>query len=107
MSRRRVTVRAEGVELRGYVDGWGQLVDLSNAVQAMGAIVIASPADDDYDPFVGPLLTPETWCRALGWEILDHDGWRGRDAPPWGQPISQAEFERRVAECTARRVEPS
>lgn len=48
------------------------------------------------------IRTPEEWCQLLGWQILDPDGWRGRRGRPWTDPISQAEFERRAGESTAR-----
>jgi hypothetical protein len=47
--RFRVTVRGERIELRGYVDP-GVLAALSSAMEGL-AMVIASPAEDDYDPF--------------------------------------------------------
>jgi hypothetical protein len=47
--RFRVTVRGERIELRGYVDP-GVLAALSSATEGL-AMVIASPAEDDYDPF--------------------------------------------------------
>lgn len=49
--RYRITVRGEGVELRGYVDGTiERLESLSYLMKPFG-IVVASEADDDYDPF--------------------------------------------------------
>lgn len=48
--RSRVTIRGEGVELRGYVDEAARLVALAEAMRPFG-LVIASPAEDDYDPF--------------------------------------------------------
>lgn len=46
-----VTIRGHGVELRGYIDaplsGLGALADAANPL----GIMIASPADDDYNPF--------------------------------------------------------
>lgn len=51
MSRWRVTIRGEGVELRGYADlHLNALEALSQAMIPYG-LVIASPADDYYDPF--------------------------------------------------------
>lgn len=53
--RYRVTVRGDGVELRGYIDSakWnieGTADDFSDAMKPFG-LVMVSPADDDYDPF--------------------------------------------------------
>ena len=51
--RYRVTLRGEGTELRGYVsDNPTHLMNLAAAVEPLALLVIASPADDDYDPFV-------------------------------------------------------
>ncbi len=50
--RFRTTIRGEGVELRGYVDDSVSLNALSVAMEPFG-IVIASPAEDDYNPFAG------------------------------------------------------
>lgn len=49
--RFRVTVRGHSTELRGYVAGYEDAVRLANAVKPFGWMVIASPAEDDYDPF--------------------------------------------------------
>jgi hypothetical protein len=40
------------IELRGYVDGSANLGILADAVKPMGVVVMASPAADDYNPFV-------------------------------------------------------
>lgn len=53
--RWRITIRGDDagarVELRGYADlSQARLIDLSNAMKPYG-LVIASPADNDYDPF--------------------------------------------------------
>jgi hypothetical protein len=40
------------IELRGYVDGSANLGILADAVKPMGVMVMASPAADDYNPFV-------------------------------------------------------
>lgn len=54
--RIRITVRGEGTELRGYLDmgflgeGDADLRAFAKAMQPFG-VVIASPADDDYNPF--------------------------------------------------------
>jgi hypothetical protein len=44
--------------------------------------------------------TPEQWCAEYDLEIADPDGWRGPDAPPWGQPVGLVEFSDRYALCT-------
>ena len=49
MNRFRVTIRGEGTEIRGYATGEA-LVALGNNTSDP-FIVVASPADDDYDPF--------------------------------------------------------
>jgi hypothetical protein len=51
--RWRITVRGEGIELRGYLDDteWiPALQELSEAMKPFG-MVVASPADEDYNPF--------------------------------------------------------
>jgi len=48
MTRFRVTIRGEGVELRGYVDNY--LPGIARVIEPYG-VVVASPAPDDYDPF--------------------------------------------------------
>jgi hypothetical protein len=49
--RSRITVRGEGVELRGYIDGEiDRLGDFAKAMEGIG-LVLASPAEDDFDPF--------------------------------------------------------
>lgn len=51
--RYRITVRGESprVELRGYFDGdYARLALFSDLMTPYG-IVVASPAEDDYDPF--------------------------------------------------------
>ena len=54
--RFRITVRGDDIELRGYVDGEQALHKLATALgdseNSPGiALVIASPADDHYNPF--------------------------------------------------------
>lgn len=49
--RWRVTIRAEDIELRGYVDGTATLVRLAEAVEDLGAMVVHSPAARAYNPF--------------------------------------------------------
>jgi hypothetical protein len=48
--RFRVTVRGTDLELRGYIDGEATLRVTSKALEGIG-LVIASPAEDDFDPF--------------------------------------------------------
>lgn len=51
--RFRITVRGDGVELRGRFDDYKEGRDLgefSESMQPWG-VVVASPAEDDYDPF--------------------------------------------------------
>jgi hypothetical protein len=48
--RFRVTVRGTDVELRGVVDGGANLEILGRRMKGIGPVV-ASYADDDYDPF--------------------------------------------------------
>lgn len=51
MTRIRITVRGENTELRGYMDAdRDALVAFSEAMKPYG-MVVASPADDDYNPF--------------------------------------------------------
>lgn len=50
------------------------------------------------------LKTPEEWCRIEGVQILDADGWRGRDGRDWNDPISLVEFKERLVVCTQRRI---
>jgi hypothetical protein len=56
------------------------------------------------DYFRSAPRTPEEWCAEYGLVIADPDGWRGADAPPWGQPIGLVEFAERFARCTADMV---
>jgi hypothetical protein len=49
--RFRITVRGDGTELRGYMDASVDgLADFAHQMDGFG-IVVASPAEDDYDPF--------------------------------------------------------
>ena len=55
--RYRITVRGEGVELRGYVEfedryALSTLGDFANDMKPYG-IVVASIVDNDYNPFTG------------------------------------------------------
>lgn len=50
------------------------------------------------------LKTPDEWCRIEGVEVMDPDGWRGRDGRPWTDPITLAEFKNRLIICTMRHV---
>ena len=51
--RFRITVAEADVHLRGYVDGRETLLALADTMKPIG-IVVASPAEDDYDPFKPP-----------------------------------------------------
>jgi hypothetical protein len=66
------------------------------------------PVEFALDPNrVEPLYRPAEWCERLGVEVLDPDGWRGRDAEDWDEPISRREFDRRLATSTHRPVASS
>lgn len=49
--RYRITIRGEGTELRGYATYEAAMALGKNANDPF--VVVASPADDDYDPFSG------------------------------------------------------
>lgn len=49
MSRFRVTVRDASIELRGFIDGEDVLRTVADDMAP--AAVVASPAEDDYNPF--------------------------------------------------------
>lgn len=66
--------------------------ELSNQTQQFGGDLVEQ------------LQTPEQWCKELGIEILDADGWRAPDAKDWTDPINRAEFDERAATCTQRSV---
>lgn len=53
---------------------------------------------------VSALKTPSEWAAERGVEILDPDGWRGRDAKSFDEPITAEEFDRRLVECTGTLV---
>ena len=61
----RVTVRANDIELRGYVVGTRTLRKLADAVKPLGAMVVASPWDEEQDE-----LDQRPHSRACG--ILRH-----------------------------------
>lgn len=44
--------------------------------------------------------TPEQWCDIKGITILDPDGWRGPHDPDIREPITEADFDRRVVRST-------
>lgn len=48
--RIRITVRGPDWELRGYTDNPAQVGEFSDAMEPYG-LVVASIAEDDYDPF--------------------------------------------------------
>jgi hypothetical protein len=50
--RWRITVRNDGTELRGYLEAeTGEVLEAFAAAMEPFGIVLASPADDDYNPF--------------------------------------------------------
>ncbi len=50
--RHRITVRGEGIELRGYCDNDELIVKLAECFkEGEGAVIIVSPADEHYNPF--------------------------------------------------------
>lgn len=50
MGRHKITIRGTDLELRGYIDGDATLRVTAKVMEGIG-LVIASPAEDDYDPF--------------------------------------------------------
>lgn len=60
------------------------------------AIAIGMLVPDDEDN----LDYPAVWSELAGLQILDPDGWRGRDGRPMDEPITRAEFDRRAAIST-------
>ena len=48
------------------------------------------------------LKTPDAWLAELhpGTQVLDPDGWRGKNGRPWSDPITRDEFQHRFALCT-------
>jgi hypothetical protein len=58
--RYRITVRGHQAELRGYIDSedGAELVAFSQVMKPFG-IVVASPADADYNPFAHRYVTDE------------------------------------------------
>lgn len=50
------------------------------------------------------LRSPAEWCHIEGVQILDADGWRGRDGRDFTDPISLAEFRERLVVCTQRSI---
>ena len=52
MTRYRITIRGDDAELRGYMDGnRASLTKLSMMTKPFGLVVVASEAEDDYNPF--------------------------------------------------------
>jgi hypothetical protein len=43
---------------------------------------------------------PERWAALFGIEIIDDDGWRGKNAPSFTEPCSLTEFLDRITHCT-------
>jgi len=56
----------------------------------------------DYDGHI--MRTPDEWCRIKQIQILDADGWRGRDGKDWGEPLTEHDFEGRAQVCTQRSI---
>jgi len=50
------------------------------------------------------LKTPEQWAKEDGIIIMDPDGWRMKDSPPFDQPIPKSEYDWRVIISTIRSV---
>jgi hypothetical protein len=49
--------------------------------------------------------TPQEWAAERGYRILDPDGWRMADSPPFDQPCTQEAFDWRFMLCTIQRIE--
>jgi len=64
MGRFRITVRGENAELRGYMDAdMEALIAFSDVMKPYG-VVVASNAEDDYNPFTEPAKHGNaTWGR--------------------------------------------
>lgn len=56
-------------------------------------------SDDSASPV---LRTPDEWLALNhpNLTVMDPDGWRGPKGRPWTDPISEAEFNRRLPYCT-------
>lgn len=64
--RWRITLRGEDVELRGYVDcSLPELELMSEQVKPLG-LLIASQADDDYNPFGSGSMTRNEILERMG-----------------------------------------
>jgi hypothetical protein len=47
--------------------------------------------------------TPEEWLQTddfRGLVVMDPDGWRGKNAPAWDEPITAVEFNHRLCMST-------
>lgn len=56
-------------------------------------------------PWPGLKRTPEQWCGHYGVQVHDPDGWRTPGDPrDWNEPITLAEFARRLSGSTLRNV---
>lgn len=62
--RYRVTLRGNGTELRGYATA-DALAQLSTHIHPETAVVVASPADDDYDPFKVDVLNDAQRAKVI------------------------------------------
>ena len=49
--------------------------------------------------------TPEYWTALYGLEVVDADGWRGKDAPSWTERITLPDFWKRFCGSTVRAVD--
>ena len=49
-----------------------------------------------------PKKKPVEWAEEDCIAIVDDDGWRGANAPPFDEPCTRKEYERRVRSCTVR-----
>jgi muconolactone delta-isomerase len=67
----------------------------------------AEAPDEPKQPTADTVMSPQQWCDVYGVRIIDPDGWRSRDAPPWDQPITLVEFARRARICTTDAANPA
>jgi hypothetical protein len=76
---------------------------LREFAERFSTIRSARPENHEYPGQPGDRLrTPTEWANLEDCLILDADGWRGRDAKPFDEPITQAEYERRRVASTCR-----
>lgn len=79
---------------RCVYDGWDHVHPNGIGIGSCAAVA-ARPAGQDE-----VLRRPDEWCRLKGVYVLDPDGWRDDGAPSWIEPITEAEFDRRLSICT-------